>query len=101
MTVVVVVVGKFQVLYHRGWCQAVEMAVSGLNASLLIVHPSEASKYIVNLDPQIIELIQEAKYLQKMNLDVHGSALALLASEDRIRKIREMYVICPTFLYFS
>jgi predicted membrane-bound spermidine synthase len=77
------------------------MAVSGLNASLLIVHPSEKSKYIVNLDPQIIELIQEAKCLQKMNLEVHGSALALLAIEDRIRKIRETCVLCLPVHYLS
>jgi dynein heavy chain, axonemal len=87
------------VLYHRGWCQAVEMAVSGLNASLLIQHPSDKAKYIVNLDPQIVELIQEAKYLQKMNLEVHGSALVLLASEDKIKKVREVYVVHFSILY--
>jgi len=81
--------GIAQVLYHRGWCQAIEMAMTGLNATLLIVHPSDADQYIVNIDPQIIELIQEAKYLQKMNLEVNGSALLLMSNEDRIRKTRE------------
>lgn len=68
------------------------MAVSGLNASLLIVNPSDPEHYIVNLDPQIVELIHEAKYLQKMNLEVHGSAVILLNNEERIKKIREVCV---------
>jgi dynein heavy chain, axonemal len=90
---------ELQVLYHRGWCQAIEMAMSGLNASLLILHPSDPSQYVVNIDPQIIELIQEAKYLQKMNLEVIGSALVLMSNEERIRKTREMYVALDESAY--
>ncbi|CAB4042276.1 Dynein heavy chain 5, axonemal, partial [Paramuricea clavata] len=30
---------EFEVLYHRGWMQAVELARSGMQASLLVVHP--------------------------------------------------------------
>lgn len=88
-------------LYHRGWCQAVEMAASGLNASLLIVHPADSNKYIVNIDPQVIELIQEAKYLHKMNLEVRGSAVELLNREEEIKKTREVYANWMLRIFFK
>lgn len=50
-------------LYHRGWYRAVEAAKSGLHASLLVKHP-ETEELYVNFDTQIMELIQEAKWLQ-------------------------------------
>jgi len=52
-----------QMLYHRGWLRAVDAAKSGLNASLLIRHP-DSGELFVNFDPQVMELIQEAKCLQ-------------------------------------
>ena len=56
-------------------------ARSGLNASLLVRHP-DTKQLFVNFDPQILELIQEAKYLQKLNLSVPESALFLFKKED-------------------
>lgn len=50
-------------LYHRGWYRAVEAAKAGLHASLLIKHP-ETNELFVNFDIQIMELAQEAKWLQ-------------------------------------
>lgn len=52
-----------QMLYHRGWYHICEAAKSGLHASLLVRHP-ETEELYVNFDPQIIEIIQEAKWLQ-------------------------------------
>ena len=80
---------SFQVLYYRGWCEAIETAISGLNASLLVLSSSDTIPYIVNIDPQIVELIQEAKYLQKMNLELDQTVIVLLSSEGRIRRIKE------------
>lgn len=70
------------------------MALSGMNASLLIAGSSDDTQYLVNLDPQLLELIQEAKYLQKMNLEIPEAANLLMSSEDRIKHIKELYVRC-------
>lgn len=79
-------------LYHRGWYRAVETARSGLNASLLIAHPDNSELYCVNLDLQILELLQEAKYLQRLNVEIHESTLHLCQQEERIRNMRDELV---------
>ena len=56
-------------LYHHGWIRAVEAAKSGLNASLLVRHP-ESEELFVNFDPQVVELIQGAKCVQVLGLDI-------------------------------
>lgn len=76
---------NFQLLYHRGWIRAVEAAKSGLNASLLIRHP-DTDELFVNFDPQVMELIQEAKCLQALNLDIPDTVKALMVKEEEIKK---------------
>ncbi|KAK3724620.1 hypothetical protein RRG08_041104 [Elysia crispata] len=76
---------EYEMLYHRGWYRAVEAAKSGLNASLLVKHP-ETGELFVNFDPQIMELIQEAKCLQIMGLEVPDAAKELIVKEDVIRE---------------
>ena len=75
---------EFEMLYHRGWYRAVETARSGMQASLLIRHP-DTNKLYVNFDPQILELIQEAKYLRKLNLEIPDAALTLCLKEEKIK----------------
>ena len=72
--------------------RAVETARSGLNASLLINHPANKNVHYVNLDLQILELLQEAKYLQRMNLEIHEATTVLCEQEESIRKTKEELV---------
>jgi len=81
-----------QVLYHRSWYRAVDAACSSLGCSLLVKHPDVEDQYLVNLDPQIMELLQEAKHLQKMNLEVNDATLALCQQEAHIMSIRDSCV---------
>jgi len=81
-------------LYHRGWYSAVDVASSSLGCSLLTKHPDNDDLYLVNLDPQIVELLQEAKHLQKMNLEVNDTASALCQQEAHITAIRDSCVYC-------
>ncbi|XP_067868157.1 dynein axonemal heavy chain 5 isoform X2 [Heterodontus francisci] len=75
---------EFEVVYHRGWCQAVDFARNGLRASLLIRHP-ETKEIFVNFDPAVLEVLLEAKYLYKMGLEVPQAALDLCLKETEIK----------------
>ena len=79
---------EFEMLYHRGWYRAVEAARSGLNASLMVRHPELPEQLFVNFDPQILELIQEAKYLKKLNLEIPEMAVVLCKREESIKATR-------------
>ena len=68
-------------IYYRSWCQTVDVTLTSLNASLLVRHP-QTKKFYVNYDPKIRELLHEAEYLMKMNLQIDGPALSLCMNED-------------------
>ena len=80
-------------LYHRGWYRAIDTAISCLNSSLLVRHPTDDDRYFVNLDLHVLELITETRYMQKMGLDVHEAALALCRCEERIKRHTEVLVL--------
>ncbi|XP_028415244.1 dynein heavy chain 5, axonemal-like [Dendronephthya gigantea] len=75
---------EFEVLYHRGWMQAVELARSGMQASLLVIHP-ETKKLFVNFDPQILELIRECRCMRRLGLEIPESARVLWMRENAIK----------------
>lgn len=60
---------------------------AGLSASLLIRDP-ETKRLFVNFDNSISELIQEAKYMRAMNLDVPEVADRLVYREQQIKADR-------------
>ncbi|XP_030407468.1 dynein heavy chain 5, axonemal-like isoform X1 [Gopherus evgoodei] len=76
---------EFELLYHRAWCRFAEQAKNGLRASLLVRHP-ETKELFVNLDPMVLEVLCEAKYLKKMNFEVPDIALGICAEEEQIKK---------------
>ncbi|XP_029442962.1 dynein heavy chain 5, axonemal-like [Rhinatrema bivittatum] len=76
---------EFELVYHRGWCKCADVAKNGLHASLLVRHP-ETKKLFVNLDPVVLEVLYEAKYLYKMGFDVPNDVLRMCANEVRIKK---------------
>ena len=62
----------------------VPSTLSGLNASLLVRDP-KSKRLRVNYDPRIREMLHEAEYLMKLNLDVGSLALNLCMDEDRLK----------------
>lgn len=58
-----------------------------MHAALLVKHP-ETKELFVNLDPAILELIQEAKYIQKLNLEVPATAASLVLQENKLIEVR-------------
>ncbi|XP_064627182.1 dynein axonemal heavy chain 5-like isoform X2 [Lineus longissimus] len=75
---------EFEMLYHRNWFRTVDDLKSGLSASLLI-KDTDTKKLFVNFDPLVFELLQEAKCLHGMNLEIPESASHLIIKEDSIK----------------
>ncbi|XP_075265378.1 dynein axonemal heavy chain 5-like isoform X2 [Convolutriloba macropyga] len=77
---------EFELMYHRTWFKAVEIARSGMNSSLLIRHP-ETNKFVLNFDNQIYELIDEAKNFIKLELEIPEAARDMMNNEEVIKGI--------------
>ncbi|KAG9460207.1 hypothetical protein GDO78_023311 [Eleutherodactylus coqui] len=75
---------EFELLYYRGWCKCVEMAKSGLHASLLVRHP-DAKELYVNLDPLILDVLYETRYLHKMGFEVPDVVHSIATREQQIK----------------
>ena len=85
-----------------------EVAGDSLRASLLarraeVVDNEDEDdgdgRYVVNLDPRVVELLHEARHLQLMNLTVHDAAQALCQQQARITDTRDACVISSTDRY--
>ncbi|KAJ3258377.1 Dynein heavy chain 5, axonemal [Boothiomyces macroporosus] len=70
---------EFEILWYRSWYSIVDQAKTGLQATLL-VSTAEGQVY-VNFDPQILQLIKETKYLQRMGLEVPPSVRNVCVKE--------------------
>lgn len=62
-----------------------EVARSGLQASLLVRHP-ETKELFVNFDPQILTLIRESECMVRLGLDIPFGAQTLLQKRQAIKK---------------
>lgn len=43
-------------------------------------------EFVVNLDPVVLEVLYETKYLKKMHFNVPDVVLSLCANEEQIKK---------------
>ena len=59
----------FEYLWLRAWNDSIETAKAGLQATLIIRHPEDHNLY-VNFDQEILQLIREAKCLDRMNVPI-------------------------------
>ncbi len=75
---------QFEHLWHEAWLKAVDNAKTGLLATLLVESPFE-NKLYVNFDPEIMQLIREAKSLQRMNIEIPESASVILQQEEKFK----------------
>ncbi|XP_066579440.1 dynein axonemal heavy chain 5-like [Amia ocellicauda] len=75
---------EYELDHHRVWCQVVEFAPSSLGVSLLVRHP-ETKELCVNLDPLVLLCLREARYLQRMGLEVPEVLLGMCAREARLK----------------
>jgi len=74
----------FEYLWFQAWQQSIETAKAGLQATLIIRHP-EDDKLYVNFDQEILQLIREAKSLDRIGIDIPESARIVLLQESKFK----------------
>lgn len=74
----------FEYLWFQAWQQSIETAKAGLQATLIIRHPEDDRLY-VNFDQEILQLIREAKCLDRMGIDIPESAKIVLLQESKFK----------------
>lgn len=74
----------FEFMWYQAWCKSIESAKSGLQATLIVRHPQNGRLY-VNFDKEILRLIQEAKCLSRMGIDVPDSAKMVLFQQEKFK----------------
>ena len=74
----------FEYLWYQAWCKAIEQAKAGLQATLLIRHP-DTGRLFVNFDQEILQLVREAKCLDRMGIEIPDSAKMVLLQEERFK----------------
>uniref|UniRef100_A0A7S0HBM9 Uncharacterized protein n=1 Tax=Hanusia phi TaxID=3032 RepID=A0A7S0HBM9_9CRYP len=75
---------EYETLWHHAWSKSIEAAKSGLQATLIIRHPRSGMLF-VNFDREILQLIREAKFLQRMGIEVPEGARMVLLQEDKFK----------------
>jgi len=75
---------KFEMLWVNYFLAKIERDKAGLQATLLVRHPEEG-RLLVNFDRDILQLMREAKYLQRMGIEVPESAKMVLLQEDKFK----------------
>lgn len=74
----------FEYLWYQAWVQSIDQAKAGLQATLIIRHPDDGKLY-VNFDQEILQLIREAKCLDRMGIDIPDGARIVLFQEDKFK----------------
>ncbi|KAG8442619.1 hypothetical protein GDO86_011415 [Hymenochirus boettgeri] len=76
---------EYEIVFHRGWIKQMEVAKSGLHASLLVKAP-ETLELFVNLDPMILTLIRETECMEKLGLEIPPFAAALRQKQELYKR---------------
>lgn len=74
----------FELLWYKAWVQSIDQAKTGLQATLIIRHPDD-NKLYVNFDHEILQLIREAKCLDRMGIEIPESAKIALFQEAKFK----------------
>jgi dynein heavy chain len=74
----------FEYLWYQAWVQSIDQAKAGLQATLIIRHPDDGKLY-VNFDQEILQLIREAKCLDRMGIEIPDGASIVLFQEEKFK----------------
>jgi dynein heavy chain, axonemal len=77
----------FEILWFQAWCQAIDKAKAGLSATLVVRHPEDDNLY-VNFDPDLFQVVREARCLERMQLSmpIPEAARVLVLQEAKFKR---------------
>ncbi|CAN8203477.1 unnamed protein product [Coccothraustes coccothraustes] len=75
---------EFEVVYHNAWMKEMSQLQYLLQSTIFVRHPT-TEKFLVNFDPQILEIVRETKCMIKLGLEVPEQALKLAIIEDKLK----------------
>lgn len=75
----------YEYLWTNAWIDSIETAKSGLAATLIVRHPDDGNLY-VNFDAEILQLIREAKCLERLGVKIPESAQMVLLQEPKFKE---------------
>jgi hypothetical protein len=84
----------FEYLWYQAWVQSIDQAKTGLQATLIIRHPDD-NKLYVNFDHEILQLIREAKCLDRMGIEIPESAKIALFQEEKLKTFYNQVRVPP------
>lgn len=76
---------EFEALWQEAWCKSVLAAKAGLQATLVIRHPQNP-RLFANFDPEILQLIREAKCLTRLNVVIPEEATLVLMQDEKFKR---------------
>ncbi len=84
-------------MWLAAWTRTVDVARTGLQATLLVRHPQvrtprrvralneQGGRLFVNFDPEVMRLIRETRCLQRMGFEVPPHALSIAVQEEKFK----------------
>jgi dynein heavy chain, axonemal len=75
---------SFEYLWYQAWVDSIEEARAGLQATLIVRHPDDGKLY-VNFDSQILQLIREARCLDRMGIHIPEPARVVMLQADKFK----------------
>ncbi|NWR08769.1 DYH8 protein, partial [Paradoxornis webbianus] len=75
---------EFEVVYHDAWMKEISQLQYPLQSTILVRHPT-TEKFLVNFDPQILEIVRETKCMMKLGLEVPEQAVKIAIIENKLK----------------
>ncbi|NXY25637.1 DYH8 protein, partial [Atrichornis clamosus] len=75
---------EFEVVYHNAWMKEMSQLQYPLQSTIFVRHPT-TEKFLVNFDPQILEIVRETKCMIKLGLEVPEQAVKLAIIENKLK----------------
>ena len=74
----------YEFLWYKAWVQSIDQAKTGLQATLIIRHPDDGKLYVY-FDHEILQLIREAKCLDRMGIEIPENAKIAIFQEEKLK----------------